>query len=55
MTGRTAVIIDDGIAAGSTVRAACQVARAHGAARIVLAVPVAPRGTSGRWPTLPMR
>ncbi len=39
--GRTAVIVDDGIATGSTARAACQVARAHGAARIVLAVPVA--------------
>ena len=38
----TAVIVDDGIATGSTARAACQVARAHGAARVVLAVPVAP-------------
>jgi putative phosphoribosyl transferase len=42
LTGRTAVIIDDGIATGSTARAACQVARAQGAARVVLAVPVAP-------------
>lgn len=42
LVGRTAVIVDDGIATGSTVRAACLVARAHGAARIVLAVPVAP-------------
>src|ERR1022692_2620122 len=40
---RPAVIVDDGIATGSTARAACQVARAHGAARVVLAVPVAPR------------
>ncbi len=40
--GRTAVVIDDGIATGSTARAACQVARAHGAGRVVLAVPVAP-------------
>jgi putative phosphoribosyl transferase len=38
------VVVDDGIATGSTARAACQVARALGAARIVLAVPVAPRG-----------
>jgi putative phosphoribosyl transferase len=45
VAGRTAVIVDDGIATGSTARAACQVARAHGAARIVLAVPVAPAGT----------
>jgi putative phosphoribosyl transferase len=43
--GRTAVIVDDGIATGATARAACQVARAHGATRIVLAVPIAPRGT----------
>ena len=43
LNGRCAVIVDDGIATGSTARAACQVARAHGAARIVLAVPVASR------------
>jgi dienelactone hydrolase len=36
------VIVDDGIATGATARAACQVARAEGAARVVLAVPVAP-------------
>ncbi len=42
LTGRTAVIVDDGIATGSTARAACHVARALGAARVVLAVPVAP-------------
>ncbi|NBM18777.1 phosphoribosyltransferase [Streptomyces sp. GC420] len=40
--GRTAVVVDDGIATGSTARAACQVARAQGAGRVVLAVPVAP-------------
>lgn len=40
--GRTAVVVDDGIATGSTAMAACQVARALGATRIVLAVPVAP-------------
>jgi putative phosphoribosyl transferase len=42
LTGRTVVVVDDGIATGSTARAACQVARAGGAARVVLAVPVAP-------------
>ncbi|MGI5239800.1 phosphoribosyltransferase [Dactylosporangium sp. CA-139066] len=42
LAGRTAVIVDDGIATGSTARAACQVARARGAARVVLAVPVVP-------------
>lgn len=44
---RTAVVVDDGIATGATARAACQVARAQGAARVVLAVPVAPRGWRG--------
>jgi putative phosphoribosyl transferase len=41
LAGRVAVVVDDGIATGSTARAACQVARAHGADRVVLAVPVA--------------
>jgi putative phosphoribosyl transferase len=45
LTGRTVIIVDDGIATGSTARAACQVARAHGAARVILAVPVAPGAT----------
>ncbi|MFJ7902536.1 phosphoribosyltransferase family protein [Streptomyces sp. NPDC096198] len=40
--GRTVVVVDDGVATGSTARAACRIARARGAARIVLAVPVAP-------------
>lgn len=42
---RTVIIVDDGIATGSTARAAIEVARAHGAARVVLAVPVAPART----------
>jgi putative phosphoribosyl transferase len=45
LTGRTALIVDDGIATGSTVRAACKVARAHGATRVVVATPVAPPET----------
>ena len=44
LNGRVAVVVDDGIATGATARAACQIARAHGAARVVLAVPVAPPG-----------
>jgi putative phosphoribosyl transferase len=39
LTGRVAVVVDDGIATGATARAACAVARAQGAARIVLAAP----------------
>ena len=42
LKGRTALIVDDGIATGSTARAAGQVARAQGAARVVVATPVAP-------------
>ena len=39
--GRTAVVVDDGMATGSTARAACLVARAQGVAYVVMAVPVA--------------
>src|ERR1700733_14986474 len=45
LTGKTAIVVDDGIATGSTARAACQVARAHGASWVVLAVPVAPQAS----------
>ena len=45
LEGRTALVVDDGIATGSTARAACHVARAQGAARVVLAVPVCPPET----------
>ena len=39
---RTVVIVDDGIATGVDARAAARVARARGAAVVVLAMPVAP-------------
>ncbi|MFH8520565.1 phosphoribosyltransferase family protein [Streptomyces gelaticus] len=42
LEGRTVLVVDDGVATGTTARAACRIARARGAARIVLAVPVAP-------------
>jgi len=48
LAGRVAVVVDDGIATGSTALAACRVARAQGAARVVLAVPVAPPGWEQR-------
>ena len=48
LVGCTALIVDDGIATGSTARAACAVARAHGAARIVVAAPIASPGSVGR-------
>ncbi len=40
--GRTAIVVDDGVATGATATAACQSVRARGAARVVLAAPVAP-------------
>jgi predicted phosphoribosyltransferase len=49
LTGRTAVVVDDGVATGSTARAACRIARAHGATRVVLAVPVAPPDVEARF------
>ena len=48
LAGRVVVVVDDGVATGSTARAACQVARASGAERVVLAVPVAPRDWTRR-------
>jgi putative phosphoribosyl transferase len=43
VAGRTVVLIDDGIATGTTTRAALRSLRRREPARIVLAVPVAPR------------
>lgn len=43
VSGRTALIVDDGVATGGTVLAAAAWARARGAERVVLAVPVVPR------------
>ncbi len=42
---RTVVVVDDGLATGSTARAAIGVLRGRGARRVVLAVPVAPPGS----------
>lgn len=48
LEGRTAILVDDGIATGGTAVAAARALRARGAARVVLAVPVAPPGTEHR-------
>jgi predicted phosphoribosyltransferase len=42
IAGKTAIVIDDGIATGATTRAALRATRARGPKRVVLAVPVAP-------------
>lgn len=40
LSGRTVLIVDDGIATGATASAACMVARRLGAAHVVVAAPV---------------
>jgi putative phosphoribosyl transferase len=44
-SGRTAIVVDDGLATGATAKAALQALRRQGAARVILAVPVAPFDT----------
>jgi len=41
LTGRTAILVDDGLATGRSARAALRSLRERGAARVILAVPVA--------------
>ena len=43
VTGRTVILVDDGLATGSTMRAAAEALRQQGPARVVVAVPVAAR------------
>jgi putative phosphoribosyl transferase len=43
VSGHCVFVVDDGVATGSSARAACQVARALAAARVVFATPVASR------------
>lgn len=45
VAGATAIVVDDGIATGTTVRAALRALRQRGPWRLVLAVPVAPADT----------
>ncbi len=42
LAGKVAVVIDDGVATGGTAAAALRWARARGASKVILAVPVAP-------------
>jgi predicted phosphoribosyltransferase len=43
--GKTVILVDDGLATGSTMRAAAAALRAQHPERLVIAVPVAPRET----------
>lgn len=45
LDGRIVVIVDDGVATGSTARAAILSAQARNAARVILALPVGPKET----------
>jgi len=45
VAGATVIVVDDGIATGTTMRAALKALRRRGATRLVLAVPVAPHST----------
>lgn len=47
LAGRTAIVVDDGLATGATARAALHALRRQGPAKLVLAVPVAPPDTLG--------
>ncbi|WP_246705609.1 erythromycin esterase family protein [Rhizobium sp. P40RR-XXII] len=44
-TGHTAIIVDDGLATGATAKAALIAAKSRGAAKVILAIPVAPAET----------
>jgi len=45
VTGATTIVVDDGLATGTTARAALQALRRRKPARLILAVPVAPHET----------
>lgn len=48
LVGKTAVVVDDGVATGATATAAIRSLRARGADRVVIAVPVGPPDTMDR-------
>ena len=49
LTGRTVILVDDGLATGSTMHAAVLAARKQQAQRVIVAVPVAPPQTVDKF------
>ena len=45
LPGRTAILVDDGLATGATMKAAVDAARKAGCDRVIVAVPIGPRET----------
>jgi putative phosphoribosyl transferase len=52
LQGRVAILVDDGLATGSTMRAAVQAVRQQRPQKVIVAVPVAPRETCEELSTL---
>lgn len=50
--GRTAIVVDDGLATGATMKAALIAMRQQGATKLCVAVPVAPVGVMAEFETL---
>lgn len=51
LSGRTVLIVDDGVATGATAEAACRVVRRRGADRVVVASPVCATHAESRLPS----
>ncbi len=52
LKGKTAILVDDGLATGATMEAAVRSVKRCGAKKVVVAVPVAPQETVGRFKQL---
>ncbi|MEX0617096.1 MAG: phosphoribosyltransferase [Candidatus Woykebacteria bacterium] len=45
LKGKAAILVDDGLATGATMEAAIRSVKREGASKVIIAVPVSPRGT----------
>ncbi len=55
LSGHIVILVDDGLATGSTMRAAVQAVRQHHPARVIVAVPVGAPSTCAEFPNLRRR